>query len=158
MQCQWIVCFSIAYFAYVCVPGDKNARFSENLACFVFLKHPFWDSPFCLITDVLAIEIKKNYQFGGSHVIFLIDSVKTKGGVLSTIMQLFCTVFEKMEHLLWTELRYLPFLGYSFDNITVNFHTHGMKKSIVFPVIFSTGLTYLTVFEPGQNLGEGKIN
>ena len=23
----------------------------ENLACFVFLKHPFWDSPFCLITD-----------------------------------------------------------------------------------------------------------
>ena len=27
--------------------------FSENLACFVFLKHPFWDSPFCLITDEL---------------------------------------------------------------------------------------------------------
>ena len=26
-------------------------RFSENLACFVFLKHPFWDSPFYLITD-----------------------------------------------------------------------------------------------------------
>ena len=26
-------------------------RFSENLAWFVFLKHPFWDLPFCLITD-----------------------------------------------------------------------------------------------------------
>ena len=28
-----------------------NVCFSKNLACFVFLKHPFWDSPFCLITD-----------------------------------------------------------------------------------------------------------
>ena len=31
--------------------GVRNVRFSENLACFVFLKHPFWDLPFCLITD-----------------------------------------------------------------------------------------------------------
>ena len=31
--------------------GVRNVRFSENLACSVFLKHPFWDSPFCLITD-----------------------------------------------------------------------------------------------------------
>ena len=31
--------------------GVRNDRFSENLACFVFLKHLFWDSPFCLITD-----------------------------------------------------------------------------------------------------------
>ena len=29
--------------------GIRNVRFSENLACFVFLKYPFWDSPFCLI-------------------------------------------------------------------------------------------------------------
>ena len=28
-----------------------NVRFSENLACFVFLKHLFWDLPFCLITN-----------------------------------------------------------------------------------------------------------
>ena len=26
---------------------------SDNFACFVFLKHPFWDSPFCLISDDL---------------------------------------------------------------------------------------------------------
>ena len=32
-------------------PGVRNVRFSENLACFVFLKHPFRDSPFCVITD-----------------------------------------------------------------------------------------------------------
>ena len=32
----------------------KNVRFSENLTCFIFLKFPFWDPPFCLITDELA--------------------------------------------------------------------------------------------------------
>ena len=31
--------------------GVRNVCFSENLACFVFVKHPFWDSPFRLITD-----------------------------------------------------------------------------------------------------------
>ena len=31
----------------------RNVCFSEILACFAFLKHPFWDSPFCFITDVL---------------------------------------------------------------------------------------------------------
>ena len=31
--------------------GVRNIRFSENLACLIFLKHPSWDSPFCLITD-----------------------------------------------------------------------------------------------------------
>ena len=39
-----------------CIPSCayqwvKNVRFSENLTCFVFFKHAFWDSPFCLITD-----------------------------------------------------------------------------------------------------------
>ena len=36
---------------YVCVSGVRNIWFSENLARFVFLKHPFSDLPFCLITD-----------------------------------------------------------------------------------------------------------
>ena len=36
--------------------------FSENLACFVFLKHPFWDSPFCLITDK-----SQNLVFPNAH-------------------------------------------------------------------------------------------
>ena len=31
--------------------GLRKVRFSENLAYFVFLKHPFWGSPFWLITD-----------------------------------------------------------------------------------------------------------
>ena len=32
---------NISYPPYVCVSGRKNVRFSENLTCFVFLKHPF---------------------------------------------------------------------------------------------------------------------
>ena len=32
-------------------PLDKHTY--KNLICFVFLKNPFWDSPFCLITDKL---------------------------------------------------------------------------------------------------------
>ena len=37
--------------------GVRNVRFSQNLAWFVFLKHLFWNSSFCLITDKLY---KKN--------------------------------------------------------------------------------------------------
>ena len=36
----------------------RNVRFSENLTCFVFLKHPLWDSPLCLITDDLSLFCK----------------------------------------------------------------------------------------------------
>ena len=31
--------------------GVRNVCFLENLACCAFLKHPFWDSSFCLIID-----------------------------------------------------------------------------------------------------------
>ena len=33
--------------------GVRNFCFSKNLACFVFLEHPFCDSTFCLITNEL---------------------------------------------------------------------------------------------------------
>ena len=71
---------------YVCVSGGgrgggKNVRFSENLARFVFLKHLFWDSPFCLITDEFQTETsvldfiskqKKRYKKGNpAKFIFL---------------------------------------------------------------------------------------
>ena len=35
----------------VCISGVRNVRFLEQLPCFVFLKHPFWDEPFGLFTD-----------------------------------------------------------------------------------------------------------
>ena len=44
---HWFIFCSRAY------QGLRNVRFTENLTCFVFLKHPFWYSPFCLITDDL---------------------------------------------------------------------------------------------------------
>ena len=31
--------------------GVRNVCFSENLMCSVLLKHQFWDSLFCLVTD-----------------------------------------------------------------------------------------------------------
>ena len=34
--------------------NERFFRFSENLACFVFLLPPFWDSPFCLAIDKLS--------------------------------------------------------------------------------------------------------
>ena len=33
----------------------RNSCFSENFPCFVLLKQPFWDSPFCLITDAIDL-------------------------------------------------------------------------------------------------------
>ena len=56
----------------------RNVRLSENLACFVFLKHPFWYSPFCLITDeisllsfILKINTKVTFQYQWKTWVFL---------------------------------------------------------------------------------------
>ena len=45
--------FLTYWYAHVRVhnQGVRNVHFLENLACFVFLKHLFWDTPFYLITD-----------------------------------------------------------------------------------------------------------
>ena len=37
--------------------GIRNVYFSKNLVGFLFLQHPFWDSPFCLITNKLPISV-----------------------------------------------------------------------------------------------------
>ena len=42
--------------------GVRNVRFLENLACFIFLNHPFSDSSFCLITNELKWESKKFFH------------------------------------------------------------------------------------------------
>ena len=61
--------FLTPWYAHVCVrirglemfifwcayQGVRNVHFLENLACFVFLKNPFWDSLFCFSTDGLKI-------------------------------------------------------------------------------------------------------
>ena len=44
----------------------KNVRFSENLTCFVFLKHPFWDSPLYFITEAETIR-EKTFSYSIFH-------------------------------------------------------------------------------------------
>ena len=43
--------FLTPWYAHACVSGGNKCSFLENLACFAFLKRPFWNSPFCLIAD-----------------------------------------------------------------------------------------------------------
>ena len=43
--------FLTPWYADVYYQGVRNVHFSETLACFVFLKHLFWDPLFCLITE-----------------------------------------------------------------------------------------------------------
>ena len=43
--------------------GVKDIHFLENLAWFVFLKHLFWDSPFCLITEDLELQQNDCWYF-----------------------------------------------------------------------------------------------
>ena len=54
----------------------KNVRFSENLACFVFLKHPFWDLPFCLITDDFAFIFSECITIPSKHLLVLKKSCR----------------------------------------------------------------------------------
>ena len=45
--------------------GVRNVRLSENLACFVFLKQPFWDLPFCLVMDHISVFLGTDFSFFG---------------------------------------------------------------------------------------------
>ena len=67
-------------FLHACTyQGVRKFCFSENLACFVFLKYPFWDSPFCLITNdfvdkiictiIVTIEFYILYIFSNSYLL-----------------------------------------------------------------------------------------
>ena len=54
--------------------------FTENMACFVFLLPPFWDSPFCLITDELAFQFNPfqssvKFHIDPSHLIFTTNQI-----------------------------------------------------------------------------------
>ena len=63
------ICFNIKGLVYMngnikntrcAYHGVRNVRFSENLECFVFLKHLFLDSLFCLTTsDMMVTFLKK---------------------------------------------------------------------------------------------------
>ena len=42
----------------------------KNLACFVFLKHPFWDSFFCLITDMFPFYSPRKHLNTKDYFVF----------------------------------------------------------------------------------------
>ena len=66
--------FLTPWYINVHIRGVRNIRFSENLACFVFLKHSFWDSPFCLITDALIKGIAHlNLKLPASRIHKVVD-------------------------------------------------------------------------------------
>ena len=60
---------------YVTYQGVRNNSFSENLACFVVLLPPFWDSPFCIVTDkwnnIRSIIMLKTFGDVSTHFISL---------------------------------------------------------------------------------------
>ena len=58
-----------------CVSRGKKFSFFEkfDVLCFVFLRHPFWDSSFCLITDSLKNKVNEVSRHIKEINIFLID-------------------------------------------------------------------------------------
>ena len=47
---------------YLCVSGRREGSFYGNLASFFFLKHPFWDFPFCLFNNELFSKSRQEFQ------------------------------------------------------------------------------------------------
>ena len=123
--------------------GVRKFCFSGNLACFVFLKYPFWDSPFCLITNdfvdkinctiTVTIEFYILYIFSNSY---LLQNQKQTGFtpntynrnsnvcVLYLISFVVKTFPKKISHLLYTRYWYI-FINY-FD---VNSNPFQSKRS-----------------------------
>ena len=57
----------------------------EVLACFAFMKHPFWDSPFCLITDDMTLKTKKLDQGATEMFISEFEKEESLWNVMSEI-------------------------------------------------------------------------
>ena len=47
---------------YLCVSGRREGSFYGNLASFFFLKHSFWDFPFCLFNNELFSKSRQEFQ------------------------------------------------------------------------------------------------
>ena len=78
--------------------GVRNVRFSENLACFVFLKHPFWDSPFCLITNEFTVNLLKKNLRDYSFLGWFTDYFSQNKEIFSSILLCFLLFFVCMPY------------------------------------------------------------
>ena len=66
--------------------GVRNVRFSENLARFVFLKHPFWDSLFFVITEEFSVAVYMYLNFR----LHLLSQLIYREVTLNTIIIVIC--------------------------------------------------------------------
>ena len=66
--------------------------FIRTRTCFVFLKHPFWDSPFCLITNEFTVNLLKKNLGDYSFLGWFTDYFSQNKEIFSSIL-LFSTIF-----------------------------------------------------------------
>ena len=91
--------------------GVRNVCFSENLMCFVFLKHPFWDSSFCFITvdiDTLPSyyrNSKKIYIYWKGFIASLINFRTTSVNSLET--QFICIGYTCINLTIWLAILFV---------------------------------------------------
>ena len=76
----------------------RNVRFCENLACFVFLEHSFWDSCFCLITDGIC---KQKSQFWPTFVAYLVKQLGSWQLYIKSLLYIY-TVLERSFVIIFT--------------------------------------------------------
>ena len=76
--------------------GVRNVRFSENLACFVFLLPPFWDSPFCLIAnDLLCFLIETRKDLDANLLMYINEHFLF--AVYKYYLEIVCEIFIFMD-------------------------------------------------------------
>ena len=92
--------------------GARNIRFSENLACFIFLKHPFWDSAFCLITDEIQLRkttVSHKQSNIRTFVCFLIFSIHSNiSNWMSNLFRRLVRILKKLSGKKWAFQKIMP--------------------------------------------------
>ena len=105
--------FLTSWYAHICVRIQGLSVF-RKIWRFVFLKHPFWDSPFCLITDEYLRGFWK-YQKAHMNHYFLINLIL---GIHSK--QCLRSTFQGEINLWW--YRFFPFHSplYEKESVSIN--------------------------------------
>ena len=100
----------------------RNVCFSEILACFAFLKHPFWDSPICLIPDELCF---MEDQVMCNLFLFCIIDFKMQWFCFPLNVKFQLEKFKETGHtgpsLDLVSVRFLSTVGFNFDKKFVHF-------------------------------------
>ena len=118
----------------ICVSGNKKCSFLENLACFVFLKHPFWNSPFCLITDKMRCTFQSHIQNPVKHlkkrIFFILGRVLNTLPLSARKRKLESFILKLPRFLVVINIVTLAFIFHSFDKL----RSHSISKKTTFIV------------------------